>query len=166
MMANTDTLNPRILTLKEKKLLGMSLKMSLVQNRTGELWSGFMPLRTTISDTVSEDKFSLQEYPVDYFRQFSPNNEFVKWAAVEVSSYDNAPDKLERFILPGGLYAVFDYKGLSSDTSIFQKIFSQWLPASEYDLDHRPHFEVLGSKYRNNDPDSEEEIWIPIQSRE
>jgi hypothetical protein len=30
-------------------------------------------------------------------------------------------------------------------------------------LDDRPHFEVLGSKYRNNDPESEEETWIPTK---
>jgi AraC family transcriptional regulator len=29
-------------------------------------------------------------------------------------------------------------------------------------LDDRPHFEVLGEKYKNNDPTSEKEIWIPI----
>lgn len=38
-----------------------------------------------------------------------------------------------------------------------------WLPASDYNLDNRPHFEVLGEKYKNNDPTSEEEIWIPIK---
>jgi AraC family transcriptional regulator len=30
-------------------------------------------------------------------------------------------------------------------------------------LDQRPHVEVMGEKYKNNDPDSEEEIWIPIK---
>jgi AraC family transcriptional regulator len=67
--------------------------------------------------------------------------------------------------LTGGLYAVFDYKGLSTDNSIFQFIFGTWLPSSEYDLDDRPHFEVLGNKYKNNDPTSEEEIWIPIKMK-
>jgi AraC family transcriptional regulator len=38
------------------------------------------------------------------------------------------------------------------------------LPLSkEYELDDRPHFEILGDKYKNNDPNSEEEIWIPIK---
>lgn len=27
-------------------------------------------------------------------------------------------------------------------------------------VDDRPHFEVLGGKYQNNSPNSEEEIWI------
>jgi AraC family transcriptional regulator len=34
-----------------------------------------------------------------------------------------------------------------------------------YFLDDRPHFEILGDKYKNGDPDSEEEIWIPIKQK-
>ena len=72
---------------------------------------------------------------------------------------------METFSLAGGLYAVFDYKGSSNDPSIFQFIFGTWLPSSDYVLDDRPHFEVLGDKYKNNDPNSEEEIWIPIRQK-
>jgi AraC family transcriptional regulator len=64
-----------------------------------------------------------------------------------------------------GLYAVFNYKGSNMDHSIFEYIFRSWLPDSEYYLDNRPHFEVLGDKYKNNDPSSEEEIWIPIKPK-
>ena len=45
-------------------------------------------------------------------------------------------------------------------------IFNDWLPSSKYVLDTRPHFAVMGSKYRNNDPDSEEELWIPVKVKE
>ena len=72
---------------------------------------------------------------------------------------------MEAFILTGGLYAVFDYKGLNTDHSIYQYIFGTWLPNSDYVLDNRPHFEILGDKYKNNDPTSEEEIWIPIKPK-
>ena len=88
---------------------------------------------------------------------------FDKWAVVEVSNFDHIPDGMYSFVLEGGQYAVFDYKGLNTDPSIFIYIFSQWLPTSGYQLDNRPHFEVLGTKYKNGDPDSEEEIWIPVR---
>jgi AraC family transcriptional regulator len=104
-------------------------------------------------------------YTPTHFTDFKPANEFERWAAVEVSDFDNVPSGMETFVLPGGLYAVFDYKGLNTDKAIFQYIFGTWLPNSEYILDHRPHFEVLGDKYKNNDPASEEEIWIPIRPR-
>jgi predicted transcriptional regulator YdeE len=50
------------------------------------------------------------------------------------SSNHNVPNDMETFTLTGGLYAVFDYKGLSTDNSIFQYIFETWLPSSEYDF--------------------------------
>jgi AraC family transcriptional regulator len=50
----------------------------------------------------------------------------------------------------------------SGASAFFQHIFSEWLPNSDYRLADRAHFEVLGEKYKNNDPSSEEEIWIPI----
>jgi AraC family transcriptional regulator len=156
---------PRIKDLNEKKLIGKWLEMSLANNRTGELWASFMPSRRNISDTIDEDLISMQVYSSTHFSDFKPTNLFVKWAAVEVSNFDNPPEGMERFVLPGGLYAVFDYKGSSSDPSIFQYIFGTWLPDSDFVLDDRPHFEVLGKKYRNNDPASEEEIWIPIKKK-
>jgi AraC family transcriptional regulator len=73
---------------------------------------------------------------------------------------------METFTLESGLYAVFHYQGLSTDSSIFIYIFGTWLPNSEYELDARPHFEILGDKYKNGDPTSEEDIWIPIKPKQ
>ena len=157
---------PRIEKLNEKKLIGKRLSMSLADNKTGELWRSFMPRRRDITNNLTNDMISMQVYKPTHFSDFKPTNEFEKWATVEVTNFDNVPKGMETFTLIGGLYAVFDYKGLSTDNSIFQYIFGTWLPSSDYDLDNRPHFEVLGDKYKNNDPSSEEEIWIPIQKRD
>jgi AraC family transcriptional regulator len=159
-------MNPRIVQLKEKKLVGYHLKMSLTNNKTGQLWGQFGPKIRTIKNRMMEDKISMQIYDASYYQNFNPENEFEKWAAVEVEDFDDIPDGLKSFTLEEGLYAVFDYKGSSSDSSIFQYIFWKWLPNSAYNVDDRPHFEVLGEKYKNNDPSSEEEIWIPIIEKE
>ena len=158
-------MKPRIETLNERKLVGKRLRMSLAENKTAELWKGFMPKRKNITNNVTNDLISMSIYSPTYFTEFRLTNEFEKWASVEVSDYDNIPNDLEIFVLTGGLYAVFDYKGSSTDNSIFQFIFGTWLPGSAYFLDDRPHFEVLGDKYKNNDPTSEEEIWIPVKSK-
>jgi predicted transcriptional regulator YdeE len=92
--------------------------------------------------------------------------EFEKWAAAEVSDFDSIPENMEPYVLQGGLYAVFMHKGAASTGfKTFQFIFGTWLPQSEYELDNREHFEILGEKYKNEDPDSEEEIWIPIKHK-
>lgn len=156
----------QIKTITPKKLVGQSLTMTFATNKTSELWRGFVPRRKEITNTVSSDLFSIQVYDESFnFKNFNPNASFVKWAAVEVSNFDSVPEGMETFTLPGGLYAVFFYKGLNTDTQIFQYIYGTWIPDSEYELDNRPHFEILGEKYKNNDPDSEEEIWIPIKPK-
>ena len=157
---------PRIESCGEKKLAGRRLTMSFLNNRTGELWRNFMPERKKITNNLTTDVISMQIYKPSHFEHFDPGREFEKWAAVEVSDFDNIPDGFETFILASGLYAVFDYKGSSDDNSIFQYIFQTWLPASGYILDDRPHFEILGEKYKNQHPDSEEEIWIPLKKRQ
>lgn len=160
-------MQPRIENTPEKKLIGKRLKMSFAENRTMELWKSFMPVHNEIKNRVNQDLISMQVYNDGFsFSNFDINASFEKWAAAEVSDFDTIPDGMENFTLAEGLYAVFEYKGLNTDTSIFQYIFGTWLPASEYVLDSRPHFEVLGAKYKNNDPESEEEIWIPIKIKE
>lgn len=146
-------------------LAGKRIKSSFANNTTAGLWRNFMPCRNKILNTVNQDLISMSIYKPGYFMEFNPENEFEKWAAVEVTNFENVPVEFETFIVPAGLYAVFHYRGLSSDNSIFQYIYGTWLPDSGYVLDERPHFEVLGEKYKNNAPDSEEEIWIPLKKK-
>lgn len=157
---------PAIETIGEKKLVGKRLVMSLAHNRTAELWKSFMPVRKAINNSLTSEMISMQVYKPAHFANFNPANEFEKWAAIEVTDFDHVPNGMETFTLPGGLYAVFDYKGSSNDNSIFQYIFGTWLPNSHYLLDDRPHFEVLGEQYKNNDPTSEEKICIPIKPKQ
>jgi AraC family transcriptional regulator len=156
---------PRIEVLKEKKLVGKRLTMSLADNKTGVLWKSFIPECKDIINNLTNDFISMTVYKPTYFANFKPTNEFEKWAVIEVTDFDNIPNDMEPFTLKGGLYAVFDYKGSSTDIRIFQYIFGTWLPNSDYLLDNRPHFEILGEKYKNADPNSEEEIWIPIEAK-
>ncbi len=91
------------------------------------------------------------------------NNSFIKWAAIEMSLLTEYPKELEIYKLKGGLYVVFLHKGLVKEfLKTMQFIFEEWLPNSIYKLDKREHFELLGEKYINNSPNSEEEVWIPI----
>ncbi len=126
-----------------------------------------MPVRKEIKNALGSDLYSIQVYPDTFDFTFSDiNASFEKWAAVEVADFETVPDGMDTITLASGLYAVFDYKGSNTDTRIFQYIFGTWLPKStDYSLDNRPHFEILGPKYKNNDPDSEEEIWIPIKPK-
>jgi AraC family transcriptional regulator len=156
-------LKPTLVTLPETKLVGKKRSMSLIDNQTQALWQSFMPRRELITNRIGNDYYSVQNYSRDYFENFNPSKTFEKWAAVAVDAFEKIPEDMESFTLPTGLYAVFEHKGMN--TAIFQQIFTEWLPNSDYVLDQRPHFELLGEKYKNNNPNSEEQIWIPIQNR-
>lgn len=101
----------------------MKLVMSFANNKTGQLWQRFMPTRKEIKNNINADLISMQLYGPAF--DFGPNTEFEKWAAVEVSDLTNVPDQMETFLLPQGLYAVFNYKGSSMDKRIFQYIFGE-----------------------------------------
>lgn len=153
----------RIESLSPKKLLGKQLTMSFSNNRTPELWGSFMPQRKLILNALSTDLFSMQIFPSP--PTFQEDVEFIKWAAVEVSNFEEVPASMETYELQGGLYAVFLHLGpASAFRKTFDYIFQEWMPSSNYELDHREHFEILGEKYKNNQADSEEEIWIPIKT--
>jgi AraC family transcriptional regulator len=156
-------MEPEIRIISSKKLVGKRMCMSLAEDKTHLLWKSFMPLRNQIVNKVNPDLISLQNYPANYFVSFDPGVEFEKWALVEVGDFDHVPEGMESYNLPGGKYAVFHYKGI--DESVFRFIYREWIPKSGYILDGRPHFEVLGEKYKNGDPNSEEDIWIPITDK-
>ena len=157
-------LTPDIVEASSKILIGQSLTMSVANNRTGELWQSFMPRLKEIPLRTNADLYSLQIYAPHYFETFRPDLEFVKWACTEVSAVEKLPLDMKMLELKAGTYAVFHYKGHPGNPGVFQYIYGQWLPASKYRLDERPHFEVLGEKYKQNSPHSEEEIWIPIKN--
>ena len=156
-------MKPEIVKLSQKILIGKSLKMSLKNNRTAELWKSVMPHVSKIAGKITNDKISLQCYDPAYFTNFDPGREFEKWAGVEVAPGSPVPNGFSTFLIPSGTYAVFHYKGQSNNPQFFQYIYAQWLPQSPFRLADRPHFEILGENYRNNDSNSEETIWIPIE---
>lgn len=157
---------PRIEIINEKKLVGKRITMSYADYRIGELWGSFMPRRKEITNIMTNDLISLAVYAPNHFINFKLTHQFERWATVEVENFNKVPNEMETYNLSSGLYAVFNYKGMSSGAAaFFQYIYSEWVPNSEYILDDRAHFEVLGEKYKNNDPSSEEEIWIPIKAK-
>jgi AraC family transcriptional regulator len=156
-------MKPRFECISQRLLIGRRLSMSLAKNRTYELWIGFMPRRKEISSTRNSDLISMQVYGESHDHE-DIDAVFEKWAAVEVSNFDAIPEEMEKYTIEGGLYAVFDYHGDSRlGAQVFSYIIATWLPSSPYVLDSREHFEILGAKYKTADPDSEEEIWIPVK---
>lgn len=155
-------MKPTIKTFPKTKFIGKNSSFTYADYRVFELWSSFMPRRKEISNSIGSELYNIQINPDNF--DFQPNTHFVKWAAVAVSNFDLVPNDMEILEIEEGLYAVFNYKGDQKNAAaFFNSIYTEWLPYSEYELDNRPQFEILGDKYKNNDSNSEEEIWIPIK---
>ncbi|OOV47374.1 GyrI-like domain-containing protein [Leptospira kirschneri serovar Pomona] len=158
----------KIESITEKKLIGIRMQMNFSNYKIGLLWGKFIPKCVQIKNRISSDLLSLAVYPKSFSfskKDFNPESHFERWAGVEVNDFEHIPRDMESLVIPAGEYAIFHYKGLNTDVRIFEYIHGEWLPDSMYALDHRPHFEVLGDKYRNGDPNSEENIYIPIRPK-
>ncbi len=157
---------PDIQQTEKKQVIGMYAEMSLAEDQTADLWRRFMPRRKEIEQSLSSDVYDIQVYPPGFrMDQFTPQTRFTKWVAVEVASWKHLPEGMEQLTLPGGIYAVFVHRGPAHTfPRTAQYIFGEWLPASGYELDDRPHFNLLSEDYLGLDhPDSEEEVWVPVR---
>lgn len=158
-------MTPKIVELEAKKLVGFSLDMTYANDKTMLLFKRFMPLKKTITNTLNTDVLALQVYNnFTSLKDFTPDTTFTKYALAEVEDFKNIPEDMEPFNLEAGLYAVFTHKGTTTQfKNTWFNIFSEWLPNSKYQLDQRPHFEVLTKDYNPNSEANTEDIWIPIK---
>ena len=158
-------MEPQITLSPERRLVGLHRRMTLAADATRELWRGFMPRRKEIGNALNSNLISLQVYDSSLdFASFRLDSPFEKWAAVEVPDFSHVPAGMETLTVPEGLYAVVLHTGGPPSAPVtYRLFFGEWLPGSGYRIDDRPHFEVLGEKYRNDDPRSEEEIWFPVR---
>ena len=152
-------MNPRIIKLQEKKVIG--IKSQMLQQDYGKivaLWKQFIPRHLEIKNRANREFIALQEYT--HFGNFEVP--FDIWACAEVLNLDIIPDAMTSKTIPDGLYAVFLHKGMNARAT-YQRIMTQWLPNSGYTIDNRPHFQVMGEKYQNGSPDSEEDFYVPVK---
>ena len=155
----------RVVLLAEKPLIGMRASMTRAADATPALWQRFMPRRGEVANAIGESLYSVQLFSgVAAFENFTPDTVFEKWAAVEVDGTSGVPDGMESLSLSAGHYAVFDHQGPPGEfAKSLYYIFVEWLPQSEWQLDDRPHFEVLQPGWRADDPEAREEVWIPVR---
>lgn len=164
-MNNLIKLQPKIMDIAAIHLVGMKEKTSVATMNPAEQWKQFMQRRNEVVH-IPNKYFSVQEYPTDYsFQQFNPTALFEKWAAVSVNDIVEIPKGMDAMTIPAGTYAMFLHKGtMQYFPKLMQYIIGVWLPNSDYELDGRPHFEQLDERYLGpENPNSEEEIWIPIK---
>lgn len=150
---------PKFIKSSEKKVVGIKSSMHHHQYESiVSLWKRFMPRKKEIKTTLSNGLIAMQVYS-DFN---SLEKSFDIWACVEVYNIEHVPMGMASFTIPQGHYAVFLQKGMDAN-STYKRIMTEWLPNSGFEIDNRPHFQVMGERYKNGRADSEEDFYVPIK---
>lgn len=90
------------------------------------------------------------------------NNLMDYWIATNYAGKDTKG--FETFTVPAAKWAVFEVKGAmpTAITTMWEKIYQEWLPSNAYELTNGPELEVY-SDGDSSSPDYHSEIWLPIK---
>jgi AraC family transcriptional regulator len=130
------------------------------KNENGEvpqLWGGLGPRSGEIANVVKGNVAYGISANLD-----AETGEFDYVAGYEVSSTESVPEGMACFEVPGGKYAVFTTT-LPKIGETFQYAYHTWLPQSDYQPAAGPDFELYGEYFDPRDPESEFEVYIPVQ---
>ena len=155
-------MTPKIKEYPLLKVIGLSTHIKLnEQHKIPMLWKLFMPRKHELKHLVSNELIAMQIFSLS--QNGKPKEEFEIWACAEVNDFTDIPLDMKSFTIPSGKYAVFVHKGMDASKT-YQQIMTEWLPTSGYEIDDRPHFQVMGETYKNGSADSEEDFYVPIIS--
>ena len=150
----------QIVQVSEIFVVGISVNMQRHEtHKIKTLWQQFSPIKGEITNLVNGKSIAMQNFILGETGE--PNKDFNMWACAEVSNLSDVPSAMKGFIIPKGEYIKVLHKGMDAGKT-YQRIMTEWLPNSGYAIDDRPHFQVMGDKYKNGSPDSEEDFYIPV----
>ncbi len=128
-------------------------------NTNGEipaLWEAF----NRSYNTIAQKSKSMLCYGV-CDGEMDPEGRFHYTACAEVDSFEDVPAGMETKVIPEGNYLVYTYRGAIKDLGeFFNDIFAKFIPASGYEIDHRPQLELYDERFMSN---GEFDIYIPIK---
>lgn len=146
----------KIVNIQEFKAVGMTY---FGDNQNGEipgLWEAF---NKHYKDIKQKSK-SMRCYGI-CDGEMDSEGRFHYTACAEVDSFEDVPQFMETKVVQSGKYVVYTYAGAIKDLGgFYENIFSQWLPASGYEMDCRPQLELYDERFMRN---GEFDIYIPIK---
>jgi AraC family transcriptional regulator len=159
-------MEPKIVDLDRIILVGLPFYGDPSTGGFGQAWHRFFPLAERIPHRVNPAVMygvemygpeSMQEHKWTYFPS----------TAVSQLDVSEIPDHLFAAVLPAARYAVFTAKGgLTALPATFRYAYDTWLPASEYEGTGMLDFELYDERFRESEPDSELDVYIPIRLRQ
>ncbi len=155
------SLKPSIKEIKDKKVIYVQAK--------GQYDKSAKKAWTELGEFMKAERlfsFSLECVGVSHGDPDVTESDKLRYDACMTVKKDVAPNgKVGVKVIEGGKYAIFKYKGPYTNLGqVYNYIFKNWLPGSEYELEDKPGFE----KYMNNPDKTRPEnlkthIYIPLK---
>mgnify|MGYP003646674059 CR=1 FL=1 len=112
-------------------------------------------LKPKILVGMNDDMSIVDDTTFDLWHAFMSNKKHIK--------NEDVPENMDVLMFEGGMYLVEEHCGPSYEVKkTYSRIFKDIIPFANFSVDKRPHFELLGENYLGRDPNSKEDIWIPI----
>ncbi len=162
------TMEPRMETKGPVNLVGLVYYGDNKNWEIPKLWEEFIPSMGKIPNALPGG----EAYGVCFYSgNFSKTGLFYYLAALPVLSLENIPMEMVGKTLPASDYAVFTHSGALVGESktirdTYGYAYGTWLPRSGFENPFGFDFEFYGERFHGNqDPNSEIEVWIPIQKK-
>lgn len=158
--------HPKTRLMEAIQLMGYSVTHQLAADQTTKLWERFMPVYMAHQPQRKLPLFSVQEYAISSFDEFTPQTPFTHWAACLSNALLSLPEDFRTVHIPEGWYWVDTLYGPPSGLSMVMQNAITALTQEGYEVDmSRPHFQRMDHRYKHNEADSEEDLFIPIKKR-
>jgi AraC family transcriptional regulator len=154
---------PEKVELEEKMLAGIAFFVP--DDSDGaiipEKWAEFLKEVNDIPHRVVPERF----YQIQYWSNVQEIGGLYFFVGLEISSIAGLKPEYVLKTIPRGRYLRFIHRGLANKVGYTYKyIYNQYLPDSDHVLNLPFNFEFYGEKCKGpNNPDSESEIYIPIE---
>jgi AraC family transcriptional regulator len=170
-------MEPRIIDHDEMTIVGMvyygnpfhDAEAAPDQNEIGKLWNRFNSYwdahRAAFKHEVNPQVGWELHISTD---EYEATKEYYVMVGVEVSAIEGLPAPIFVKVFPAGQYAVFTLKGTQMTGNWSDAIYKGWLPASPYGEAYSCTLECYDAERFKGwgAPESEIEIWVPVQAKE
>ncbi|HSJ57202.1 MAG TPA: GyrI-like domain-containing protein [Anaerolineae bacterium] len=150
-------MNPRIVSKRAFTVAGLKYQGKNENNEIPALWQALGPRMGEFRSVVDQEAaYGVIDLP----DQESDAIDYM--AGVAVGEEAPVPQGMTFVRIPEQTYAVFRTT-LPTLMDTFHRAYDEWLPASGYKRAPGPEFERYGETFDPENPESEMEIWIPIE---
>lgn len=161
------TKEPAIVEKDEIKIVGMTTKTSLANNRIPKLWNAFLKRKDEIPGTTHPEIIIGVAHKAHDFNSsdFHENTTYLYAVGKKIKDTVNIPEGMELMTIPSCKYAIFRHKGKFDKFGLsYIYIYGSWFPKSNYGVSNSPDLEWYDNRFLGADNDNSEiDIYISIK---